>query len=68
METQKFRTDIKCMGCVSKVTPHLNEAVGENNWEVDINNPAKILTVKNEADAAKVKEAVNKAGFKVEAL
>ncbi len=66
METIKFRTDIKCSGCVAKVTPHLNEAIGESNWEVDTMNPSKILTVTG--DTQKVKEAVEKAGFKAEKI
>lgn len=68
MEKNKFKTTIKCSGCVAKVTPFLNEAVGENKWEVDVNNPAKILSVPAEADSAKVMEAVQKAGFKIEVL
>lgn len=66
METIKFKTDIKCSGCLAKVTPHLNEAVGEDNWEVDINNPSKFLTIVGETDETKVREAVQKAGFKAE--
>jgi copper chaperone CopZ len=68
METNKFKTTIKCAGCVAKVTPFLNEALGENNWEVDYNNPAKVLTVKGEKDLSKVIEAVEKAGYKAETL
>ena len=68
METTKFKTNIKCSGCVAKVTPFLNEAVGENNWEVDYNNPSKVLTVAGEKDHAKVIEAVEKAGYKAEKL
>lgn len=66
METLKFKTDIKCSGCLSKVTPFLNEAVGEDNWEVDIQNPEKTLTVVGQTKKEKVKEAVQKAGFKAE--
>lgn len=51
-------------GCVAKVTPFLNEAVGESNWQVDYNNPDKILTVEDEKDSAKVIEAIEKAGYK----
>lgn len=68
MDTLKFKTDIKCGGCIAKVTPHLNEAVGENNWSVDIADPAKILSVKTEAEESRVKDAVNKAGFKLEKI
>lgn len=68
MEAIKFKTDIKCSGCVAKVTPHLNEALGENNWEVDIINPSKVLTVVGEDNESKVKEALQKAGYKAERL
>jgi copper chaperone len=66
METLKFKTDIKCSGCLQKVTPHLNDAAGEDNWEVDIQNPSKILTVIGETNEEKIKEALQKAGFKAE--
>lgn len=68
METIKFKTNIKCSGCIAKVTPHLNETVGEGNWEVDLSDPAKVLTIADETDAAKVKEAVEKAGYKAEQI
>lgn len=68
METTKFKTTIKCAGCVAKVTPVLNEVLGEDNWEVDYNNPAKVLTVIGEKDKSKVIQAVEKAGYKAEAL
>ena len=68
METIKFKTTIKCSGCVAKVTPFLNEALGEDNWEVDYNNPSKILTVVGEADKNKVISVVEKSGYKAEEL
>lgn len=68
METSRFKTTIKCSGCVAKVTPFLNEALGEDNWEVDYTDPLKVLTVAGESDKTKVIEAVEKAGYKAEAL
>ena len=68
MEAIKFKTNIKCSGCVAKVTPFLNEALGEDNWEVDYSNPSKLLTVVGETDKGKVVQAVEKAGYKAEAL
>ena len=64
-----FKTNINCGGCVAKVTPKLNEVKGIAKWNVDTNNPNKILTV--EADnisANEVIDTVNKAGFKIEEL
>lgn len=68
METIRFKTTIKCSGCVAKATPFLNEALGEDNWEVDYNNPSKILTVTGDTNEEKIKEAVEKAGYKAERL
>ncbi|MBN8676218.1 MAG: heavy metal transport/detoxification protein [Chitinophagales bacterium] len=68
METLKFKTTIKCSGCVGKVTPYLNNTVGEDNWEVDIQNPDKILTVVKEKNITEheVIKAVTMAGYKAE--
>ncbi|MBL7844918.1 MAG: heavy metal transport/detoxification protein [Cyclobacteriaceae bacterium] len=68
METIKFKTNIKCSGCIATVTPHLNEAVGEGKWGVDLSDPAKVLTIADEKDAAKAKEAVEKAGYRAEKI
>lgn len=64
MNTLTFKTNIKCTGCLSKATPFLNQAAGEDNWEVDIQNPDKILTVRSEdANPTEVKSAVEEAGY-----
>jgi copper chaperone len=68
MEKMKFKTNIKCEGCIAKVTPGLNETVGEGQWQVDINDPAKILTITNETDENKIKEALVKVGYKAEKI
>ena len=70
MQTLKFKTNIKCSGCIAKSTPYLNEAVGEDNWEVDINNPNKVLTVATNdgVEPTKVIKAVEAAGFNAEVL
>ncbi|OSZ78021.1 heavy metal transport/detoxification protein [Chitinophagaceae bacterium IBVUCB1] len=69
METVKFKTNIKCMGCVAKVSAGMNELVGENNWEVDVTSTEKTLTVIKQDGITKedVVAAVNAAGFKAEA-
>ncbi|MEO7992373.1 MAG: heavy metal transport/detoxification protein [Chryseolinea sp.] len=68
MESIKFKTNIKCDACIAKVTPGLNEAVGADNWQVDISNPAKVLTINDEQKEAKVKEALAKVGYKAERI
>ncbi|HOX82227.1 MAG TPA: cation transporter [Chryseolinea sp.] len=68
METTKFRTNIKCDACIAKVTPVLNETVGVNNWQMDITNPAKVLTVEGKIEEKKMKEALEKVGYKAERI
>ena len=68
METTKFKTNIKCDACIAKVTPALNETVGANNWRVDIANPANVLTVEGQPDEKKMKEALEKVGYKAEKI
>ena len=69
MDAIRFKTNIKCSGCVAQVTPSLNETVGNNNWSVDIANPDKILTISAENVSKEViKQALEKAGFKAEVI
>ena len=69
MEKLQFTTNINCGGCIAKVTPFLNEAIGIKEWAVDTTDPKKILTV--QTDQLKEKEVIevlNKAGFKAEKI
>jgi copper chaperone len=69
METLKFKTTIKCSGCLAKVTPFLNNENSIEKWNVNIDSPEKTLTVEtNETDGEKIIEAVKKAGFQIEKI
>lgn len=68
MSELKLKTNIKCDACVAKVTPYLNEVAGKENWQVDLKDPARVLTVKTDAPAEEVVEALQKAGYKGEAV
>jgi copper chaperone CopZ len=68
MKTLKFKTNIKCSGCVATATPYLNEVAGADNWEVDLQSPEKTLVVATEkaVSGADVIAAMQKAGYKAE--
>ena len=68
METKKYKTNIKCRGCVDTVTPYLNQAAGEGKWQVDLNDPSRVLTVTGEAEKDAVLHALEKAGYKAEKI
>jgi copper chaperone CopZ len=63
---KKFKTNIKCDACVAKVTPYLNESAGNGNWQVNLADPQKTLTIEGEASSEKIQEALQKAGYKAE--
>ena len=69
MKILKFKTNINCSGCVSKVTPFLVKQEGITSWEVDTNDPHKILTVaSNTATEEDVKMTLQKIGFTAEKM
>ncbi|MEM1405160.1 MAG: heavy-metal-associated domain-containing protein [Bacteroidota bacterium] len=69
MKTLKFKSNINCTGCLSKVTPVLNEEKAIEKWDVDLESDDRILTVEtSNLDAEKVKQTVQKAGFNLEEL
>lgn len=64
MKTVQFKTNIKCAGCIAKVTPALNETVGENNWQVDLQTTDRVLTVTSDtANTESIKQALEKTGY-----
>ncbi|RIA09334.1 copper chaperone [Flavobacteriaceae bacterium MAR_2010_72] len=69
MENLKFKTNIKCSGCISKATPTLDEKLGKGNWEVDLFTLKKTLTVtSSNMDETDIIAAVNDAGFTAEKI
>jgi copper chaperone CopZ len=69
VQTIQVKTNIMCGSCIAKVTPVLNQIIGDNNWSVDTTNPAKILTVKSEIlNEEDVINAVAQAGYKAVSL
>jgi copper chaperone len=64
MQTLKFKTNINCGGCKARVTNFLDSETGIKHWDVDINNPEKILTVEGDnINEQLVLGAIAKAGF-----
>ena len=63
---KKFKTNIKCDACVAKVTPYLNESAGSGNWQVNLADPQKTLTIEGDVASEKIQDALQKAGYKAE--
>ncbi|MFT3740804.1 MAG: hypothetical protein QM786_18800 [Breznakibacter sp.] len=68
-KTFKFKTSIKCGGCIAKVAPFLNSADSDCRWDVDTANPDRILTVHTQSlSESDIVERVQEAGFVIEPL
>ena len=68
METIKFKTNIKCGGCVATVTPFLSADKNIENWQVDLESADRILTVITSQSAGEVAELVKKAGYNAQQI
>ncbi|MBO9617808.1 MAG: heavy-metal-associated domain-containing protein [Niabella sp.] len=69
MDIVKFKTNLKCEGCVSKVTPALNHLNGVKEWTVDLKDTDRTLTVTGDGvgEAAVIK-ALLQNGYKAEKM
>jgi hypothetical protein len=70
MELVTYKTNIRDEAALGRVAPYLNKVVGSTNWQLDIADIDKILTVYSPAviNEAELLKAVRKAGFKAMSL
>ena len=69
MSTLKFKSNINCTGCLSKVTPVLNDEKAIDKWDVDLEHDDRILTVETDKlNAEEVQQKVSKAGFQAQLI
>ncbi|MCI5091145.1 heavy-metal-associated domain-containing protein [Phaeodactylibacter sp.] len=67
MKELKFKTNINCTGCLSRVTPVLEAKEGIASWQVDLQDDDRTLTVEtSDLTAEEVQTTVAEAGFSAE--
>lgn len=65
----KFKTNVNCNHCINKITPVLNGDKSINEWNVDLTNEDKVLTVKGEiVDGNGIIESLSKVGYIAEVI
>lgn len=65
----KFKTNLNCGGCVSKVQSDLDNAENICHWSVDTENADKILTVSSKGiTEEEVIKIIKSKGFKAELI
>lgn len=68
MKTYKFKTNINCGGCISTVSPYLDQ-LSEAEWKVDTNDKRKVLEVKSDnVSEGDIISKVQEAGYEIEPL
>lgn len=69
MNELRFKTNINCANCMAKVTPLLNSQETIQKWEVNLNDPDRILTVStNKLSSGEITDLIKKVGFKAEVI
>lgn len=63
-QTLKFKTNIKCSGCVATVKPFFDQADGIQDWAVDLEHPDRLLTVQTaQLDEEDIIRLLREAGY-----
>lgn len=66
---KKFKTDLNCQGCVSKIQNALDSSPQIHSWSVDTTHPDKILTVNSEdITPEQIQEILKSKGFTAELI
>ena len=65
----KFKSNLKCDGCVQKITPSMNALKGVISWKVDMTSRPLILEVEAETvTEEEIIKSVEQAGYKIELI
>ncbi len=73
MKKLRFKTDLKCGGCIEAITPYMNEVEGIESWEVDLSSPNKVVEVSTRSASAEsiqkaIEKGISEAGYTVERI
>lgn len=69
IQTLRFKTNLKCSGCVKAITPGLESLNLIESWNVNLESPEKVLEVESETDISdQVMESIKKAGYQISRL
>ena len=64
----KFKTNIKCGGCIQTVKPYLDSLKEIKSWEVDTSSPDRVLTVEGDIPEEIIVKAIQAAGYRAEKI
>ena len=69
METLRFKTNLKCSGCIAAISHGLDKIEGIGEWKVDLSSPDRILEINTPAEKeGDILETIRKAGSEISRL
>ena len=69
MEQLKFKTSLKCDGCIAAIKPGIEQIQGIESWNVDLASPDKVLSISSSRPVSdEVISAVKKTGYLISPL
>ncbi len=65
MKQLRFKTNLKCNGCIAAVKSSLDSIAGLTKWEVDLTAPDRTLTVETDSEnvTEQIVSAFKRAGY-----
>lgn len=55
MTIMKFKTNVKCQGCVDRITELFTKNKEISSWEVDLTSDDKVLTVETSLSVSEIR-------------
>ena len=69
MTTLRFKTNIKCNGCIQTVTPFLSRIKEIKEWNIDLTSSERTLTIDGiDIQPAVIISTLDQAGYKAEQI
>lgn len=63
MEKLKFSTNLKCSGCIDKISKVLENQPNIKEWKVDLETSDKELSVETSLSEKEIQDLIASAGF-----
>lgn len=73
MKILKFKSSLKCDGCVNAIKPFMDSLAEIDSWNVDLNNPDKIIEVNTSEESDnmlsdKISKGIAEIGYTTEKI
>ncbi|ATU05588.1 heavy metal transport/detoxification protein [Candidatus Gracilibacteria bacterium HOT-871] len=68
MTIMKFKTNVKCQGCVDRIAELFTKNKEISSWEVDLTSDDKILTVETSLSVSEIRGMLGAIGYIAEII